>query len=104
MGASLLLALLLVQQIRPDLSNPYERAVAEWADCARMAVHSQAATTNRRDSGVVDRAIRDCRANEEALRTFLQGRSSAEEADRGVAEIKARIRRSLMRYVRGISR
>ena len=99
-----LIALALLAEPPPDLTDPYNHAVAIWASCARTSVGNAAAQSRRRDAGLVDNALRDCRPTEDALRIYLRGQFTSEEAERRVSEIRGEIRRSLTRSLRRLRR
>lgn len=104
MSSLFLVALALAVEPAPDLSDPYNRAVAEWAACARSRLIGEASASNERNMAVVERAMRDCHADEDAVRAFLTSRSNGEQAERTVAEIRAQMRSSLYRFLRRLRR
>ena len=94
-------ALLAAQEAEaPDFSDPFNRAIAQWAECAGMRIDVAAWFSRRRDMSVIDDALAHCTAEEAALRALLREQGGREEGDRAAAETRAALRETLFRHLR----
>jgi len=88
----------------PDLTDGEQRRIADWSYCAQQRVVSAARETPRRQIDMVDRALDDCRPQQDALAARLHERLGEEPGDAVVARIRAALREALAQLLGSLRR
>jgi len=90
----------LMLQAAPDLDDPFNRALADWAACIRWQTDVAATSSNRRDIGVVDEAMTRCTAEEAELRERVRAQSGESAYVETMRQIVGRVRVAMHRHLR----